>query len=642
MCGIAGIASLSEDKIEEGTIKRMSDLLRHRGPDDEGIYLSRLKNPNANLKVGLGHRRLSIIDIEGGHQPMANEDKTVWIVYNGEVYNFLKLKEGLVEKGHTFTTKCDTEVIIHLYEDEGIDCLKRLRGMFAFCIWDVKRDRLFLARDRVGQKPLFYFCKENVFIFASEIKSILEHDIVKRELDLESLDSYLTYGYTKPPYTMFKGIKKLLPAHYLIYDGKTLKIEEYWRLSYKNKINLTLAECKDRLYDLLSEATKIKLISDVPLGAFLSGGVDSSCIVALMSKLSSKRVRTFSIGFKEEDFNELKYARFIAKRFNTDHKELIVRPKALEVLPKLAWHYDQPFGDSSLLPTYYVSKMTKEFVTVALNGDGGDESFAGYQRYRGVKLAQSFKCAPKSLLKAGYNISRFLNKNFASRHASGYLDYSQRYFKALMKGLGTEDAYLSWISYFSDEDKQNLYSKGVKASLKDKEKDFYIHDLIEESDGFDIVEKIMSADIKSYLPEDLLVKVDIATMANSLEGRSPFLDHILMEFAASLPLEYKLNAFDSKHILKEAFKEDIPISFLNRRKKGFGIPVGRWFSGELKGFVQDLLMGKTSLKRDLFYKDYIRRILDEHQNGIEDHTNKIWALLSFEMWHRIFIDREPL
>jgi len=625
MCGIAGIASFSTDRLEEKTISRMTDVLSHRGPDDKGIYLSGLQNPNASLKVGLGHRRLSIIDLETGHQPMANEDKSIWIVYNGEIYNFLELKQDLIKKGHRFNTKSDTEVIIHLYQEYGTDCLNYLRGMFALCIWDVRLNRLFLARDRVGQKPLFYFYKDGIFLFASEIKAILEHDHVKRVLDLESMDGYLTYGYAPAPCTMFKWIKKIPPAHYAIYDGRDLKIERYWKLSYK-KNSLCLAECEERLYEILSDATRMQLISDVPLGAFLSGGVDSSSVVALMSGLSPGKVKTFSIGFEESDFDELKYARFIAKRFNTDHKELVVKPNALEVLPKLAWHYDQPFGDSSSIPTYYVAKMTREFVTVALNGDGGDESFAGYARYRGIKLAQYFKRCPKAFLKAGYRISRSS-------------EYGRRFFKALMGNRDLEGAYINWLNYFTDGDKKDLYTGNTEALLKDNRADDYFREVLGDSDAPGLIERIINADVRSYLPEDLLVKVDIATMANSLEGRSPFLDHKVMEFAASLPLEYKLKGFCSKYILKRAFKKDIPLSFLNRKKKGFGVPVGEWFRKELKGFVRDMLLSKASLRKGLFSKDYIERILTEHEKRGADHTQRIFALLSFELWHRTFIDK---
>ena len=629
MCGIAGIASFKDNLINPDTLKRMRDILKHRGPDDEGLYLSRQHNPNTKLKVGLGHRRLSIIDLESGHQPMSNEDKTIWIVHNGEIYNFPELREELIGKGHRFSTKSDTEVIIHLYEEKGEKCLDDLRGMFAFCIWDVKKERIFLARDRIGQKPVVYFHGNGIFLFGSEIKSILENESIKRELDLESLDAYLSLGYVPSPLTIYKGIKKLPPAHYLIHDGDNTRIEKYWRLSYKYKTPYNITECQDRLYELLGEATKMRLISDVPLGAFLSGGVDSSCIVALMSKFSSKKVKTFSIGFTEESHNELKYARFISKRYNTDHKEFIIKPKALEVLPKLAWHYEQPFGDSSCIPTYYVSKIAREFVTVALNGDGGDESFAGYPRYTGIKLARLFKNAPKGLLKMGYRTSRFC-------------PYGRRFFAGLMDNPDLESAYFNWLSFFTESHKRGLYTDITERLIERHKPRKYLHDIFEQSDASDPTERMISVDTRSYLPEDLLVKIDIATMASSLEGRSPFLDHKVMEFAASLPLKYKLNGLTSKYILKKTFGREIPIAFLNRKKKGFSIPVGEWFRNELKGFVEDMLLDTKSLDRGLFSRDYIEGLLKMHQGRREDHTHRIWALLSFELWHRIFIEKRSI
>lgn len=642
MCGIAGIASLNENKIDENILKRMRDVLRHRGPDDEGIYISRTENPNSRLKVGLGHRRLSIIDIEGGHQPMSNEAKTIWMVYNGEVYNFPELKKKLIKKGHRFKTKTDTEIIIHLYEDKGIACLDDLRGMFAFAIWDAKLNKLFLARDRVGQKPLFYYCKDNIFLFGSEIKAILEHESVKRTLDLASLDTYLSYGYITPPSTIFKGIKKLLPAHYLTYDGSEIKTECYWSLDYTKRKELKIADCERQLYDILGQATKMRLISDVPLGAFLSGGVDSSCIVSLMKDFSSKKVRTFSIGFDEENYNELKYARYVSQKFNTEHKELLVRPRALDILPKLAWHYDQPFGDSSCIPTYYVSKMTRDFVTVALNGDGGDESFGGYHRYKGVKLAELLKFLPKAAFKAGYNLTKFIDKNINKNSMLISTEYGQRFLGGLAKSHGSLGAYASWITHFSDDEKETLYSKGAKATILSGRGNSYLNEIIKDSSAKDAIEKAMEADVRTYLPEDLLVKVDIATMANSLEGRSPFLDHKVMEFAASMPVDYKLRGFNTKYILKDTFKGKMPISFLNRKKKGFGIPVGKWFSGELKGFVKDMLLDKKAFKKDIFSKAQVESLVNEHQQGRRDHTHRLWMLLSFEMWHRIFIDRQRL
>jgi asparagine synthase (glutamine-hydrolysing) len=641
MCGIAGIASFKREAVPEEAVKKMAAALGHRGPDDEGCCFSWDQGPGGRLHVGLGHKRLSIIDIKGGHQPMSNADKTIWTVYNGEIYNFPQIREYLKGKGYKFRTASDTEVLISLYEEEGIGCLHRLRGMFAFCIWDVKGEKLFMARDRMGQKPLFYAQKEGAFLFGSEIKAILEDSGIKREVDLTSLDQYLTYGYTPSPRTMFRGICQIPPAHYLLYDGKDVKIEKYWSLSYKEKVDLGFEECRDRLYGLLLEATKMRLISDVPLGAFLSGGVDSSCIVALMAQLSDKRVRTFSIGFGERDFDELQYAKEISDRFNTHHREFIVEPEAVNVLPKLAWHYDQPFGDSSCIPAYYVSKMTREFVTVALTGDGGDESFAGYHRYKGMKLAQRLALVPEWAIRSGLGLAEFINARVVSESKSTSLNHIRRFLEPLTKGLGVLDTYIEWLNYFNTDSRFSLYTNRTRTELVGKSARSYLGGIFAGSDADDIIERIMNTDILSYLPEDLLVKVDRASMANSLEARSPFLDHKVAE-SASMPLRYKLADQDGKRILKKAFSKEIPLSFLNRKKKGFGVPVGRWFSKELKGFVDDMLLDKESVKRGIFSERYIKRLLSEHRDKKRDHTHRIWALLSFEMWHRIFIDKKAL
>ncbi len=630
MCGIAGIASITDNAVTETALGRMVGAVEHRGPDCSGFYFSRAHHSRSKLKVGLGHSRLSIIDLDTGNQPMSSEDGTIWVTYNGEIYNFPEIKEDLIKKGYKFSTKSDTEVLIYLYREKGIRCLDDLRGMFAFCIWDTKNQRLFLARDRAGQKPLVYYNKNGLFLFASEIKSILEYGNVKKEIDLHALDKYMTYGYVPSPLTIYKDIKRLPPAHYIVYDGDKIDIARYWSLSYKEKTSLSFPEASERLYGLLGEATRMRLISDVPLGVFLSGGVDSSCVVALMSKFSSGKVKTFSIGFSDRDYDELKFARSISERFGTEHKEFVVKPKAMDILPKLAWHYDQPFADSSCIPTYYVAKMTREFVTVALSGDGGDESFAGYRRYGGIRLAEYFSMLPKGVLKAGCALSP----------PSGY---SNRFFKGLIKNADLAGAYMDWLNYFDADARKELYSNEMKESLSGSRKEeragSYLRRIIKHSDAAELTERMMNADVKSYLPEDLLVKVDIATMANSLEGRSPFLDHKVMEFAASLPLAYKLRGLNQKYVLKEAFKKDIPISFLNRKKRGFGVPVGKWFNSELKGFVDDMLLGKKAAGRIFFSRSGVARLLDEHRSKRRDHTHRLYALLSFEMWHRRFIDK---
>ncbi|MCD5401370.1 asparagine synthase (glutamine-hydrolyzing), partial [candidate division NPL-UPA2 bacterium] len=392
MCGICGIVDFKGEPVAEEVLRRMGEVLRHRGPDDEGMYINaKCQMPNAKCQIGLGHRRLSIIDLDTGHQPMSNEDGTVWIVFNGEIYNFQDLRPDLEKKGHKFFSRSDTEVIIHLYEEFGSDCLKFLRGMFALAIWDEKRERLFLARDRVGQKPLCYTESNDQLIFASELKAILQVPDVPREVNLEAVHHYLTYQYVPAPLTMFKGIKKLPPAHFLIWEKGQVRIERYWKLSFRPGIIKSEEDCQERLGALFEEAVKLRLVSDVPLGAFLSGGIDSTAVVGMMSRLSNRAVKTFSIGFKEKAYNELKFARIAAEYFKTEHHEFIVRPEALKILPKLIWHYNEPFADSSAIPTYYVAERTREYVTVVLNGDGGDESFAGYPRYRAVKLAEYYQ-----------------------------------------------------------------------------------------------------------------------------------------------------------------------------------------------------------------------------------------------------------
>ena len=625
MCGIAGSCNFTGKKVERPDIERMIKTLVHRGPDDEGIYISADQFPNAAAQVGLGHRRLNIIDLQTGHQPMSNEDGSIWIVCNGEIYNFLELRERLLSKGHRFKTKSDTEVILHLYEDEDLSCLRALRGMFAFAIWDNKKQRLFLARDRIGKKPLVYYQDNGNFFFASEIKALLQNGI-KREVDLGSIDYFLTYGYIPSPQSIFKGIAKLLPGHILTYERKGLAIERYWRINYK-KQKITFDESKERLKEILTESVKLRLISDVPLGAFLSGGMDSSVVVALMSKLSSSSVKTFSIGFEEKDYSELKFARKIAERFNTEHREFVVKPDAFEILNKLVWHYNEPFGDSSCIPSYYVAKMSREFVPVALNGDGGDESFVGYERYRGMQIARHLKHIPKPLIKAMLSLCKTKSRyRYMERFLKGMLNYTDEWRR-----------YASWISYFQEEDKQYLYSDCFKAGLNGDTVG-YILKLAEQSDLCSVAEKAMEVDINSNLPEDLLVKMDIATMANSLEARAPFLDHNVMEFAASLPITFKMRSFKLKYLLKEVAGDLLPKEILQRRKMGFAVPLDKWFRGSLRQFAYKTLLDKKCLERGYFRKEFIKTLLDEHISGESNHGSRIWSLLNLEIWHRTFID----
>lgn len=626
MCGICGKINFNSKAVDSQVVHSMAEILNHRGPDDTGCYVKD--------NVGLGHRRLSIIDLsKEAHQPMSNEDGSIWIVYNGEIYNFQELKKNLEEKGHIFRSKSDTETIIHLYEESGTDCVKLLRGMFAFAIWDENKKRLFLARDRVGKKPLNYALKNDSLIFASEIKSILKDPDISREVNIESLHHYLTYQYVPAPETMFLGIKKLLPAHILICEQGKIKIEQYWSLSYKNKVKLSEEEYCEKILESLTESTKIRLVSDVPLGAFLSGGIDSSAIVAIMSKISNKPVRTFSIGFKEESFNELKYARVIAKLFNTEHREYTVEPNCLEVLPKLIWHFDEPFADSSAIAVYYLSKMTRQEVTVALNGDGGDESFAGYERYAVNKIADACSLIPSSIRNI---IAWFMEKFPESTKKKDFVKNFKRFIKGV--NLSKEHRYGYWMSIFDNESKDNLYSEYFKKRLENINSWNYIAETYRKSDATDLIDSTLFVDVMTYLPCDLLAKVDITSMANSLECRSPFLDHKLMELCASVPSNLKLKGITTKYILKKALRKILPPEVLQRKKAGFGVPIGGWFRNELKDYAYETLIGRTSIKRGYFDKNSLKALLDEHCSGKINHGHRIWALVNLELWHQMFID----
>ena len=464
MCGICGI--ISTGVVDEQVIKSMASVLHHRGPDDEGFYINNAET--SNVSVGLGHKRLSIIDLESGRQPIHNEDKSLWIVYNGEIYNFRDLRKDLEARGHKFYTRTDTEVIIHLYEDYGPECLKYLRGMFAFALWDGNKKRLFLARDRLGQKPLVYTQANNKFIFASEIKSILKHPDIHREVDLNSLDLYLMYQYAPSPRTIFKDIKKLQPAHYLLYEKGQITIKRYWDLSFNSKLNIDKKTAQEETLRLLEESTKLRLVSDVPVGVFLSGGVDSSAVVAMMARLGVNPIKTFSIGFEDQRFNELKYARIVAQRFGTEHKEFIVKPETIKILPELIRHYNEPFADSSALPSYYVAKMTSEHVKVVLTGDAGDECFGGYDRYLGMKTGAGYDSLPQFVRTAVLKSAQGMQSIFKIRKLTRFLE-----------GLAVspQARYLKWISIFDRDRRNALYSKEFLNTVKTYDPSQYLFNL---------------------------------------------------------------------------------------------------------------------------------------------------------------------
>ncbi len=630
MCGICGKLYFdSARQVDSSLISSMSSVLQHRGPDDHGIYVA---GP-----VGLGHQRLSIIDTSAaGHQPMSNEDGSVWIVFNGEIYNFAELRGELKKKGHHFASHTDTETILHLYEEEDIRCLQKLRGMFAFAIWDMRKQRLFMARDRVGKKPLVYTVSDGAFIFASELKALLQDPAVPAPVNYEAIHHYLTYQYVPSPCTIFQGMYKLPPAHYLTVERGKVTSERYWHLSYADKLRLPrVSDYAEQFMEVFTEAVSIRLRSDVPLGAFLSGGLDSSATVAVMSRLTNRPVKTFSIGFDVPEYNETNYAALVAKTFQTEHTEFIVRPDALSILPKLVWHYNEPFADSSAIPTYYVSKLTREHVTVALNGDGGDESFAGYERYIADKLAGYYEKLPVFFREKIIRTSLSLLPHQEDRRRL------LRRLKRFVNGIAdkAERRYVRWVCAFDNEMKKELYTPAFGEKTAPVDSVDLVVNWYAQADAEDFLDKTLYVDVMSYLPDDLLVKVDIASMANSLEARSPFLDHRLMEFAASLPPKLKLKGLQSKYILKQAFSSVLSREVLGRRKMGFGVPIDRWLRNELKDLTYDILLENRAVQRGLFRKDAVQLLIDEHMAKRADHSYRIWTLLFLELWYRMFIDK---
>ncbi|OGP66150.1 MAG: asparagine synthase (glutamine-hydrolyzing) [Deltaproteobacteria bacterium RBG_13_53_10] len=633
MCGICGWINRSfTQNVERSTLERMNATLAHRGPDDTGSVIFE----NAALAMS----RLSVIDLTTGHQPISNEDETCWIVYNGEIYNFLDLRRELEARGHRFRTRSDAEVTLHAYEEWGLDCVHRLRGMFAFAIYDLgsrapqhpSTPALFLARDRVGKKPLYYYQDSEHFIFASEIKAILAHPVVPRRVNRHVIPLYLGYGYVPAPNTMFEHIYELLPGHTLTVQDGQIKIQEYWDVTYPHYHDFHLSEQETviQLRELLKEAIHLRLISDVPLGAFLSGGIDSTAVVALMTQLTDHPVKTFSIGFQDDpSFNELEYARLVARAYDTDHHEFVVRPNAVDLLNKLVWHYDQPFADSSAIPTYLVSQLTREHVTVALTGDGGDELFAGYDRFAAARLAETYRRTPQFVQTALAHLFRALPE---STSYNGFVRRARRFVENAPLPLAQR--YLGWVGIF-----QNGFIRELLNDENDADPGGHFQGYFDRVQEVDPIGQLLYVNTKTYLPGDLLVKTDRMTMANSLEARCPFLDQELVEFAARIPTDLKLRGLTKKYILKEALKGIVPREIIHRKKHGFGVPVGRWFQNELKDYLREILLSSQALRRGYFKEETLRRLIDEHQSGRREHGHRLWALLTFEMWHRVFIDR---
>lgn len=635
MCGFSGIFRWDGKRADPELLKKMNHTLIHRGPDDEGTYFSSVKNPENQVQVGLGFRRLAIIDLSSGHQPMSTAKQNNWIVFNGEIYNFLELRKDLENRGCKFLTRSDTEVILHLYELYGSQCVRYLRGMFAFAIWDSKNKTIFIARDRIGKKPLFYTKRENCLFFASELKAILEVPDVPKNINRESIPLYFAYQFIPSPHTIFKDIERIPPGHTLTCNGKgEIKIERYWRISQAPKKSEKVLDLCEELRHHLREATKIRLMSDVPLGAFLSGGIDSSAVVGMMAEEMSEPVKTFSIGFDESDFSELKFARLAADRFKTDHHEFVVKPETMELLPKLVWHYDQPFADPSALPSYMVANETRKHVTVALNGDGGDENFGGYLRYQADRIFHLLATVPKPIRSKIQTLiqgmPKFSSKNRLGRRlfrASRILEYNPYEFNFKI------------FCYFDQEGLEELFEPSVLAAIKNKNVYEYFDSLYKTSDSEEFLDQILFCDLNGYLPDCLLVKMDIASMANSLEARSPFLDHKLIEFAAKIPSKYKVKFNGCKWILKKALKGFLPDSILERKKMGFGVPLRHWFKGPLAPFLKETLLSAKARKRGYFRMDVVERLIKEHQNDQRDHSVRLWALLWFELWHTVYLDK---
>jgi asparagine synthase (glutamine-hydrolysing) len=629
VCGIAGrINYLSERPVSAALVQGMCDLIAHRGPDGSGVWTCG--------HAGLGHRRLAIIDLsDAGKQPMSTSDGQIWLTFNGEIYNFLELRSELEARGHRFHSQTDSEVILYAYREYGVDCINRLRGMFAFAIWDEPRRRLLVARDRLGKKPLFYTTDSDGIAFASEPKAFLADPSFSPTPNPVALSAYLTYQYVPAPMSAFTGVQKLPPAHYLLVEDGRVTVRRYWKLSYKTKRDLTEGEAVEELRARLREAVKIRLVSDVPLGAFLSGGIDSGAIVALMSELGAAPVRTFSIGFEEKEYDELEYARLVANRYGTRHQEFVVRPNALEILPRLVWHYNEPFADSSAIPTFILSELTRRYVTVALNGDAGDENFAGYERYRANVLASRYDEIPPLLRRPIDLVARMVP---ASGTSGSVMSKGKRFLEAL--GEGRERRYVRWMSHFQPLLKSELCQPEFQEVAGPDACEILLQSYA-DSDAPDFVDATLDVDVNNYLPDDLLVKVDIASMAHGLEARSPLLDHPLMEFAASLPSRLKMNGGIKKYILKEAVKPLLPREIIERPKMGFGVPLEHWFRDELKELAHDVLLSDSLRQRGYFHEPVIRRLLDEHTRGVRSWHYQLWNLLMFESWHRVFVDARP-
>ncbi|MFG1959008.1 asparagine synthase (glutamine-hydrolyzing) [Nonomuraea sp. NPDC049028] len=606
----------------------MCEVIVHRGPDGDGFH--------SDEHAALGMRRLAIIDLASGDQPVYSEDGQVVAVFNGEIYNFAELRQDLAARGHRLRGTGDSECLVHLYEEHGTEMVHRLRGMFAFAIWDRARERLVLARDRVGKKPLYWRSDGTSLMFGSELKSLAQDPRLRREVDPVALDHYLTYKYVPAPWSIYQDVHKLPPGHLLVWERGNASVDRYWALDSSPRPVLDEKGEEERLRELLLEATRIRMVSERPIGAFLSGGIDSSAVVAAMAMQSQEQVRTFCIGFEDSDYDERHKARMVAERYGTDHHELVVTSDLLDVLPRIAWHFDEPFADASAIPSFYVAQLSRKHVTVVLNGDGGDESFGGYQRYVRMGQAERIPVMPRALAMATGRIGDMI----ADRTTGGSLP---RRLARLMQFAAERPArrYARLMSQYTHRQKFAVYSDELRDRLVGADSYRLLDEAFERSSAATDLGRILDVDVASYLPDDLLVKVDISAMANSLEARSPLLDHHLMEWAAGLPIALKVRNGETKILLKRAVAPWLPKEILGFPKQGFDVPLATWLRGELREPAFDLLTDATARARGLFRPQVVRNLLQRHVEGA-DHSVQLWALLQFELWYRAHVTSDDL
>jgi asparagine synthase (glutamine-hydrolysing) len=636
VCGICGFLNLQGQPVDEAVGQRMMDLLWHRGPDGSGQLRTQRSDHDASPSVFLGHRRLKIIDLsEAAQQPIPNEDETIWVIFNGEIYNFRDLRRELEQRGHVFRSRSDTETIVHAYEAFGDDCVQRLDGMFAFALWDERRGRLLLARDRSGKKPLFYVFDGTRLTFGSEIKALLACPWIERRIAVEHIPELLTFGYVPTPRTLYRGILQVPPASYVVADRTGIKGPiRYWQLQFaheRDSHGLPTRRAARRVRELLIAGVARRLISDVPLGALLSGGLDSSIVVGLMSQLLKEPVRTFTIGLADDpSFDERPYAAIAAQYFKTDHTEFVVNPDTIALMEQVLWHHDQPFGDSSAIPTYLVSKLARQHVTVVLNGDGGDEVFGGYDRFLGALFAAR---TPKFLVPVGRALARCLPRQ------DGYYSVRRRLERFLEHSdASPEERFLGWISYFNFARLMPLLRHEVTALVDGQLLHAGIKCWNAEAETLPLLHRLLHLNFMTYLPDDLHVKMDRMSMANALETRSPMLDTALVEYAASLPPQLKIHRTQMKYVLRLAFRDLLPPALLRRKKHGFGVPLAQWFRHQLRSYVEETLLTPGARLRAYLNQDVIRTLFQEHVEGIRPHWDRLWVLLTFELWLRMLED----